>query len=366
MGDGLSLPDLALAPPPASATTRAAPARFVTGGHDAPDPFALVAGRRAYLYTSQAFGSSVNVPVQSGPSLGRLGPVTDALPTLPPWATTGFTWAPDVHRFGRRWVLYFTAEVAGRSPPEHCIGDAVADDPAGPFTPMPKPFVCQGILQGSIDPRTFVGAGGQPYLLWKSDENAGHGRTPTGIWSQRLSADGLHLLGTPTKIFWPTQPWQERIVEAPDLVRADGADWLFYSGGWFNQPVYAVGVARCAGPSGPCTDRSPRPWLGSDAQGAGPGEESVLVDANGAWLLYTPWHSWVPQLDTPPRPVAVARIGFGPDGPYLAVPGPLPGAAAGGLVARPGHHRRPGRQRVTATARPGRGTVRAAGSHPAG
>lgn len=347
LAGGPAANDALNAPPPASAAALAAPGRLVTTGRDASDPFALVAADRIHLYTSQAFGSPLNVPVQSGPTLGRLGPATDALPTLPPWAAAGFTWAPDVHRFGHHYVLYFTAEVAGKWPPEQCIGDAVGTAPARPFTAQPQPLVCQGVLQGSIDPRTFVGAGGTPYLLWKSDENAGPGSAPSGIWSQRLSADGLRLLGTPTEIFRPDERWQGRIVEAPDLVRADGTDWLFYSGGWFNQPTYAIGVARCRGPSGPCTDTSPTPWFASNAQGAGPGEASVLLDGAGAWLLYTPWRSWMPRLGTPPRPVAVACIGFGPAGPYVAASGALPGAAepplgtrggGGGLLAR-GHHR---------------------------
>jgi hypothetical protein len=79
-------------------------------------------------------------------------------------------------------------------------------------------------------------------------------------------------------------------------------------------------VARCAGPAGPCIDTTPVPLLASNAQGQGPGEESVFTDASGAWLLYTPFRSTLP-LPGPPRPVAMARLGFGPGGPYLAAPG---------------------------------------------
>jgi hypothetical protein len=59
--------------------------------------------------------------------------------------------------------------------------------------------------------------------------------------------------------------------------------------------------------------------LASNAQGAGPGEESVFSNDAGIWMLYTPWNSSLPDPG-PPRPVALAHLGFGPDGPYLAAP----------------------------------------------
>jgi beta-xylosidase len=127
----------------------------------------------------------------------------------------------------------------------------------------------------------------------------------------------LHLLGAPTEIFSPDEPWQNSIVEAPQMVLVDGAYYLFYSGGWFNQPSYAIGVARCSGPDGPCHDASSLPFLGSNAQGAGPGEESVFSNDAGIWMLYTPWCSALPNSG-PPRPVALAHLGFGPGGPFIA------------------------------------------------
>ena len=240
------------------------------------------------------------------------------MPTLPPWAAPGFTWAPDVQRFGDNYVLYFTSVVVGTSPAEECIGAAVGRSPLGPFTPEDTPFICQADHHGSIDPRTFSDIDGTTYMLWKSDDNADvNGTELTNVYAQPLSADGLGLLGRPTRIFGPDRPWQGRIVEAPDLVAVDGTYWLFYSGGWFNQPGYGIGAARCAGPLGPCADTTAGPLLAANAEGSGPGEPSVFVDPDGAWLAYTPWHSDTPQ-PTPPRPVMVARLGFGPAGPYLA------------------------------------------------
>ena len=212
------------------------------------------------------------------------------------------------------------------SPGTMCIGDAISSAVAGPYIASPVPFICQQALGGSIDPRVFVDATGQPYMVWKSEQNARSYTVDTQIWSQPLSVDGVHLVGQPTVIFGPDAPWQGHIVEAPQLVLVRGTYYLFYSGGWFNQPGYSVGVAHCAGPLGPCTDVSPSPLLASNAQGEGPGEESIFTNSAGVWLVYTPFRSTLP-LPGPPRPVAMAHLGFGSAGPYLAAPPEVRGTA---------------------------------------
>ncbi|HEY1652382.1 MAG TPA: glycoside hydrolase family 43 protein [Acidimicrobiales bacterium] len=294
-----------------------APGTWLSVGPDETDPFMVVDNGTYDLFTSRDAGSSANVPVRSATVPGHWGPVLDALPTLPAWAQPGWAWAPDVQRFGDRDVLYFTTLLKGSSPATMCIGAAVGPSVTGPFVAQPDPFICQPALGGSIDPRTFVAPDGQVFMLWKSDQNATSLTTPTQIFSQPLSLDGLHLVGQPTSIFAPDEAWQGTIVEAPQLWVAGGTYYLFYSGSWFNQSGYAIGVARCAGPLGPCADTSPVPLLGSNAQGAGPGEESVFSDQKGIWLLYAPFHSPAPRPG-PARPATAVRLGFDSAGVYLA------------------------------------------------
>ena len=316
-------------PPPDPHAT--APAVVVPSGQDQSDPVLYRIGGRYFLLTSGLPGTgglpgadAVNVPEASAFDTGAWGPVTDALPELPPWAEPGFTWAPDLHQFGSAFVLYYTAMLRGSVPPTECIGDATGSSPAGPFRAVDRPFICQVALGGSIDPRVFTDADGSTWMLWKSDQNIGGATTPTRMWSARLSADGRSLVGPAHQLMGPDEAWQSTVVEAPDMVEVDGAYWLFYSGNWFNQPAYAIGVARCAGPAGPCADTSPFPFLASNQQGEGPGEASVFSDPAGIWMLYSPRHSSVPLPDIPPRPVVITRLGFTPAGPYLAAGGPPP------------------------------------------
>ncbi len=279
------------------------------------DPVIVSAHDSFYLYSTQPL-PWVNVAVEAGRSGTSWGPVGDALPTLPAWAQSGETWSPEVHRFGSLWVLYFAAQIRGTAPAVHCIGDAVSYRPTGPFLPAAEPFVCQRSLGGSIDPRVYVSPSGTPYLVWKSDNNSDpveYG--PPVIWSQQLTGTGLGLLGAPTPIFTADRAWQDTLVEAPDLVTVDGRTWLFYSGGaGFWSSDYAIGVARCAGPLGPCADVTAGPLLASNTQGEGPGEPSVFGHDGRYWLVYNPSYS---VRGSTARPVEIAPLYFGTGPPTI-------------------------------------------------
>lgn len=51
-------------------------------------------------------------------------------------------------------------------------------------------------------------------------------------------------------------------------------------------------------------------------KGQGPGEASLFRDGDGWWIVYGPWA--VEYEEQTPRPAALARVGFGPEGPYVA------------------------------------------------
>ncbi len=288
-----------------------------------PNPFVLPVDDGYLMFTTEArdaVGAKQNVPVLRSASLRSWAFVRDALPDVGAWATPEATWAPDVAHVDGGWALYYTARLAGHRPATQCIGAAVAGAPEGPYRPGTKPIVCQLDRGGSIDPRTFRAGDGTLWLHWKSDDNADVDGTSTStIYAQELSADGTTLVGAPARILEVSQPWEGRIVEAPDMIEAAGSRWLFYSGNWFNQPDYAIGVARCDSPAGPCTKVFDRPWLASNAQGSGPGEGSLFQDHDGRWrLIYSPVaQQYRSETD---RPIALATVGFDDHGPYLADP----------------------------------------------
>jgi beta-xylosidase len=303
--------------------TLADPGVVVTRGEDAPDPYIVKANGVYVMFASQDQFYGPNIPVRVSNTLDDWsGPAVDAMPTLPPWAGPGFTWAPDVLRVGHTYLMWFTAVLAASGANfEKCIGVATATSVVGPYhSAASQPLVCQLDHLGSIDPRAFVDPAGRLWLLWKSDDNADlTASTHSTLWVQRLSANGLELLGQPVALMTANMPWEGRIVESPDMVYAAGHFWLFFSGNWFNEPDYAVGIAECAAVTGPCEPTTPGPWLSSNGQGSGPGEESVFFDGSRWWMLYAPfavnYQIWTA------RPAALVRLDFGADGPSVVPPG---------------------------------------------
>ncbi len=278
------------------------------------DPFVLQGRGVDYLYTSSSGYEPPNIPVRTFTDLRHLGPMVDAMPTLPAW-TRGWTWAPDVRHIDGRYVMWFTApdpgDVLPTGVPAKCIGVAVAEAPTGPFLPGAAPVLCGP--WGSIDPRTFVDAHGQLWLYWKSDDNADTAaRIPTTIWAQRLAANGITLIGERHAVLSATEQWENGLIEAPDMVRVGGHYYLFFSANPSFRPDNGIGVASCTGPIGPCQVVGDGPLVGTSVLGQGPGEESVWTDGPTTWLLFSPSGTGFV------RRLAVARLGFSPAGPYVA------------------------------------------------
>ena len=257
---------------------------------DLADPFVLAqigpVKRRLFVYGTNIPGD--NVPVLYSTTVLRSERIEEALPALPAWSEPGAVWAPSVLApDDRPLVLYYvtTDRASGRQ----CISSAIGHDPKGPFEDTSTaPFVCPIDLGGAIDPSVFVDGSGAPHLLWKSDGNCCG--LPTRLFTQPLSADGRQLTGPPVELLTADQPWEGGVVEAPAMVEAGGATFLFYSGNAWNSAAYAIGYATCAGPEGPCTKPVDGPWLGSSDTVAGPGSAELFVDGDDRLrMVFSAW-----------------------------------------------------------------------------
>jgi beta-xylosidase len=254
-----------------------------------PDPGVLHEGGTWFAYGTNDV--TRNVPLLTSTDLVHWTKEPDVLPAVGSWATSGFTWAPEVIRAeSGRYVLYYTARWTKAD--RQCIGAAVADNPRGPFTdPYPDPLICQDDEGGSIDASPFRDQDGALYLHWKNDGN--HIGVPSHLYAQRLAPDGLSLTGERVRLLTNDKPWQGAVIEAPEMLRHDGKLYLFYSGGAYDSDGYAVGYATCDTPMGPCHDAPENPILRSNTRAAGPGHCYPVTLENGAtWLLY---HAWPPD-----------------------------------------------------------------------
>jgi hypothetical protein len=288
-----------------------------TGGpvypFDFADPFVLVAKGTYFAYGTNS--TAGNIQIMQSSDLVHWKKAGDALPTLPPWAKSGDTWAPAVIRLKRSYVLYYTAATARGT--VQCLSAATARRPQGPFRDTSKaPLECQPTLGGSIDASPYVDAGGRPYLAWKS---IGADGQPATIWAQALTATGTALAGPgPTALLRPSQSWEGSVVEAPTMILSGATYLLLYSANNWNSAHYAVGQARCSGPLGPCTKALSTPLLASEPGLEGPGGEAVFTDEQGH--LQMAFQAWLPGAVGYPhsrllfiRPLAVvngvARLG---------------------------------------------------------
>lgn len=304
---------------PASATSAATTASTVTSGppvalptgpawdRDFPDPFIVAAGDgHVAVGTTSAL---IQIQGLSATGLtGWAGPV-EMLPGTPSWSTPWSMWAPALLAVDGGYLLYYTAQVAGSD--QHCIAVARAPTAAGPFVEVhDRPLVCPSDAGGAIDPSPFRDTDGRLYLLWKNDGITL--RRESAIWSQRLSSDGSEVAGDPVRLIGTDQDWEYPHVEAPSMAVVDGDYWLAYSGNWWNQDAYGIGMARCDSPAGPCEKPFAAPVLASAAGRFGPGGAEFFRDRSGRLLLA--FHAWLDDPGYPGhRALFLATVRFAPD-----------------------------------------------------
>ena len=248
---------------------------------DFPDPFVLHVGDTYYAYATNGDGDQVQTLTSKDLVHWHRGP--DALPHVGSWGYNGATWAPEVlPRADGSYVLYYTSG--------QCVGRATAHTPLGPFVDhSPRPLVCQNDLGGSIDASPFR-SGNELYLVWKNDGNAVS--KATWIWAQRLSADGMRLVGRRRTIERNDAPWEGSVVEGPVLWHHGGRLYLFYSGNAYDTDSYAVGYATCTSPLGPCHDAAENPILHTRCRAHGPGHNALIEVDGRTWIVY---HAWLPN-----------------------------------------------------------------------
>lgn len=298
------------------------------------DPCVVAVGEDDYRLLVTSNDAPDAFPILSSSDLIRWRRTGFVFPRgkAPPWALTGPEvsdfWAPEMHRVGAEWWVCFTAREQDGG---LAVGLARSASPDGPFIPDAAPIVRGGV----IDSHILVDALGDPWLVWKKDDN--------DVWPAQLAAL-LHRRPEVVEALFETdrdqrtahlaaslQPWiatfapMERFFALQPLIEAVAEDLAGFAArlGPVDDPSVRLTVEALhtrihiqrLTPDGRSLIGTPRVILQNDLPWEGHLIEGVwITEADGRYYLLYAGNDF-----------STARYGIGvavaeaPDGPYAKV-----------------------------------------------
>lgn len=286
--------------PQATANQFNNPVIFGAKGQDHGDPFVLKHRSTYYLYHTGKLGvglhtSSDLVTWQSHGIV--LGPPPDP----EHFAQIDF-WAPEVLYHQGVFYMYVAATkrtLWGKGN-DHLrrMGVAHSHSPLGPFIWNTQPLV----NEWSIDGHPFRAPDGSLWLYYniRTEATRYHdGTTGCGnVVDQMLEPE--RLLGDPRSVVSPNLRWEGNRKgnwywnEGPFVLRRRDLYYQLYSGGFFGDETYGIGLASSPTPAGPWSKYPGNPIFKSNAWVQGPGHLCVQQAPDGV-TAYAVYHGYLPK-----------------------------------------------------------------------
>ncbi|SEL59858.1 Beta-xylosidase, GH43 family [Pseudoxanthomonas sp. GM95] len=255
-----------------------------------PDPWIARQGDTYYFMATHGN----RLAIRKTTDLGKLAEAQDITVWTPP--ATGpnakSIWAPELHRIGSSWFIYYTAS------------DNVHDDDAhrGVFVlqndsvdPTQGTWTDHGKLKtahAGIDGTTFA-VGNKRYFVYSPYVG------PDSVLAIVAMSNPWTLSGAETVIAKPDQTWERQggrqILEGPEFLQGPRGDlFLTYSGSACWSDDYALGLLRAPAGSDPLKAASwtkqPGPVFAKSAQGGvyAPGHNGFFTTPDGkqTWIVY--------------------------------------------------------------------------------
>jgi hypothetical protein len=211
--------------------------------------------------------------------------------------STSFSmWAPDCIEKNGKYYFYFPAGMKAGLGRGSSVGVAIADNPAGPYTPQAEPIKN---LRG-IDPALFIDKDGQAYIYWAGGN----------IYAAKLK-DNMLELDSETKVIGELP--RQGLKEGPFLFERNGIYYMTYP--HVQNKTERLEYAIADNPMGPfkvtgvIMDESPT--------GCWTNHQSI-IEFNNQWYLFYHHNDLSPKFDKN-RSIRVDSLFFNEDGTIMKV-----------------------------------------------
>lgn len=198
-------------------------------------------------------------------------------------------WAPELHRVGNHWYIYFAAD-DGRNRNHRMYVLESRQGPLGPYELKGKLTAFRQDLW-AID-GTIVEFGEVLYFAWSGWPGRKNGRQ--NIYLSRMQ-NPWTLEGEPVLVSQPQFGWESWINEGPQFLKRGEKLFLVYSANRSWSDAYCLGLLELSGPDPLVSEawsKSSRPVFQSvvhhkKSAAIAPGHNSFFWDAEGrSWIVY--------------------------------------------------------------------------------
>ena len=211
-------------------------------------------------------------------------------------------WAPELHRIGNKWYIYYAAGKSG--PPfiyqRSGVLESVTEDPQGEY-------IDRGVLKTGNDPEDYVKTiwaidvnvatiNNQLYAVWSGwEKNRNSHSTPQHLYIATMS-NPYTISSERVKISSPVEPWETggplNLNEGPQFLQRKGKTFIIYSTRESWTKDYRLGQLMLKNPSKSPLDSNNWEKKGPVFQGTekvfGVGHASFITSSDNKewWIFY--------------------------------------------------------------------------------